>query len=252
MKQVKTYASHYYRYSSSDNVSVQGLLNDVGLVEGIGEIQPQIDYLNDIYSCVPYVLSEVAIADRQTACQSPDVAMVENSLGAAVWYTDFLLYAMANNVSQVYLHQALVADGGSIPNGALYALLFTANFLGNTTGLQVAVVQRSEMFTAYAGFEGGKLTVMAMVNREYYDESTGRPAVSRAVTLPDSVESVEMTTLTGTSSAGNNITWDGMTWDGDNWMSVRSRNGSGVLLPTGGVVDVDVAASEAVLLKLRY
>ena len=179
------------------------------------------------------------------------MAMVENSLGAAVWYTDFLLYAMANNVSQVYLHQALVADGGSIANGALYALLFTANFLGNTTGLQVAVVQRSETFTAYAGFEEGNLTVMAMVNREYYDESTARSAMFRAVTLPNGVTSVVMTTLTGTSSAGSNDTWNGMTWDEDDGMSMTSRNGSNVLMPTGGVVDVNIAASEAVLLKMR-
>ena len=252
MKQVKTYASHYYRYSSSANVSVQDLLNDAGFVRGLSNIQPQIDYLNDIYSCVPYVLSEVAIADAQTACQSPDAAMVENSLGAAVWHTDFLLYAMANNVSQVYLHQALVADGGSIANGALYALLFTANFLGNATGMQVAVVQRSETFTAYAGFEEGKLTVMAMVNREYYDESTRRPVMSRAVTLPDSVKSVGITSLTGTSSEGSNIMWDGVTWDGNNGMSVKSGNGSKVLMLTGGVVDVDVEASEALLLKIRY
>ena len=176
---------------------------------------------------------------------------------------------MTSNVSQVNLHQSL-SSGSSIVNpvlqdgvstqinGAWYALLFAVEFVGNTTRLQVAPIYQSGAFTLYAAYEDGKLVKMAIVNLEFWSSSslTERPRMAKALRLPGEVKSVEMRTLTGSSSDGHkNITWDGLTWDvNDDEFSMVMGNQSMVLLTpeTGGLLNVSVGASEAALLNFRY
>lgn len=273
MHHVKTYASHYYPESletssnaSASQLDLTALLNHTATVEQFSALEPDLDYVNHVFSCMPYILSEVGILQDSTSCDrigTPDFSS-QGSLGVALWYLDFMFYAMSMNVSQVYLHNSLshgssawnpIDHHGSVPhvNGPYYALVFATHFYANTSGLRVAPVYQSETVTAYAGWEGGKLSKLAVINLETM-ESQASSSFTAMTSLPADIHSVEIDRLTGPVAGSNeNITWAGMTWTAENdGIPVTVEAGTVAERVEGGRVNLSVGASEAILMTFGY
>ena len=136
-----------------------------------------------------------------------------------------------------------------------YALVMVADFIGNATDLQVIPVVQQENLSAYAGYESGSFSKMAIINLNEWNSTTptARPVQKLDLTLPSDVMSVKVEKLTGPgASAMDNVTWAGTMWSYETMgMPVHVRNDTETLQVTGGKVTVKVQASEALMLTVE-
>ena len=273
---LKSVSYHYYQTYYNNNISTT-LLNHTDTVSHLSVFEPSLAYLQSSpnTSTIPFVLGEIgsALNGVVNGNQVNDFSL-EGVLGSAIWTVDFLLYAASIGVSRVSMQQ--ITGGGYDGwqpveyNTALYGLeqpatlppyygyLFVADFIGPdpSSDLKISNIDlNSEQASAYAGYEGGNLTKIALVNTEYWLSDWGipRPTQTFTIAVPEGVSSVVVDKLLGPDGAGskNNITWAGESYGFESGGKAVAATDSSETYPVvDGEVSVDVPAVEAWLLKL--
>lgn len=115
--------------------------------------------------------------------------------------------------------------------------------------------------SAYAAYDGDTLSRIAIANLELWSDSNSFPPQrpSQKVVIPvrnAAVKTVEVKKLTsphgGTAAANQSITWGGMRWSDENdGKGVQVLNDTEILHVRNKQVEVEVSASEAVMVFLR-
>ena len=273
---LKSVSYHYYQTNFGANISTT-LLNHTDTVAHLDVFKPSLNYLksNANLSSIPFVLGEIGSALNAVlpnGTQENDFNL-EAVLGSAIWTVDFLLYALSIGVARVGLQQITGSayDGwqptpynttlyGLEPAATLppyYGYLFVADFIGTADNLTATNIDLgSERASAYAGYEGGALSKLALINTDYWLSDWGipRPNTTFSLTLPSTVTKVTVEKLLGPGGAGSrdNITWAGQDYGFANGgKATHVADTTETISVTDGQLNVDVPAVEAWLLTLQ-
>lgn len=270
---IKTVAHHYYQNSAgtADELSTgSGLMNMTFTHWRMDFFHCQLDWLKVNRPDLPFVLSEVGNSLAGTA-YVPEYQAV---LGSALWQVDFYLYAMALGVSRVHYQQLFaytyqpimwlpVEYLGIDPHvtANYYSQPFIGDFIGSsgeTTMVQLNITSTPDNVAAYAAFESGTPKRVAVVNLNYWNETssgTDRDSISIELSLPTDVSTVTVNQLSSPLGAGADAT--SITYGGSQWTYESAgkevtgvRNDTETLAVTDGLVTITVNSSSAVLVSL--
>ncbi|KAM3500565.1 hypothetical protein MY10362_006288 [Beauveria mimosiformis] len=277
---VKTVARHYYQTEGGGGGEgkdaggslTTGLMNHGAIARRLDVFRNDLEFLASRSSGstrTPYVLSEVGSSQRSRA-KKADYAS-QATLGAALWQVDFQLYALSLGVARFHFQQAMRAGGSNLwlPGGSgnvsaqvfarYYAQPFVADFVGAAGTVQVKNVPLEPNVSAYVAYEAGTPRRVAVVNLGYWSRcrsssssSTTRRSQKVRITAPAGVEKVRVVHLTspqGASARAKTVTYAGSQWTYESLgKEVKGvRNDGDMLTVQGGVVDVPVKESEAVI-----
>lgn len=270
---IKAVAHHYYQNSggTADELPTgSGLMNMTFTHWRMDFFRCQLDWLRANRPDLPFVLSEVGNSLAGTAYE-PDYQAV---LGSALWQVDFYLYAMALGVSRVH-YQQLFARGyqpilwlpveylGAAPHvtANFYSQPLVGDFIGGSgaaTMAQLSIAPAQDSVAAYAAFESGLPKRVAVVNLNYWDETSSgaeRGSVSVELSVPGGVSSVTVNHLSSPAGAGADATT--ITYGGSQWTYESAgkevtgvRDDTEELTVTDGLVTISVNSSSAVLVFL--
>ncbi|KAF3761202.1 family 79 glycoside hydrolase [Cryphonectria parasitica EP155] len=182
-----------------------------------------------------FVLSEVGNAIGSSSNKTTD-AILESSLGSAVWTVDWMLCVMSINVTRINMQMGRIfgfaawqpnqlQDAPPHLKGGFYGHVFVADFISNQGSLRVIELPQpsgNKNISAYARFHHGTLTKVALINQELWLGSSNRPRASN-VSLnlealgPDVPARVKVQKLWGPSANTlTNISWAGLDWPFNN------------------------------------
>lgn len=138
-----------------------------------------------------------------------------------------------------------------------YGHLFVSDFMGGSDTFRVKELGLGEdLVAAYAGYEDDQLQRVAIFNYDVWNEDgDSRPNRTFTLQVPGDVGSVEIQTLTspGGATASSTFYWAGETWTYESnglGEKVSGIEGSSTLDVSGGLVQIPVGASEAVIVHL--
>ncbi|KGQ10225.1 hypothetical protein BBAD15_g4442 [Beauveria bassiana D1-5] len=215
----------------------------------------------------PYVLSEVGSSQRRSSAKKADDAS-QATLGAALWQVDLQLYALSLGIARFHFQQAMRAGASNLwlPGASgnvsaqvfarYYAQPFVADFVGAAGTVQVKNEPLEPNVSAYVAYEAGTPRRVAVVNLGYWsrchNSMTTRRSQKVRITAPAGVAKVRVVHLTspqGASARAKTVTYAGSQWTYESLgKEVKGvRNDGDVLTVQGGVVDVPVKESEAVI-----
>ena len=253
------------------------LLNHTFTVARISRFKPAIDFLSAQKPApLPFYLAEIGSGLGGKNNTATETVQILNSLGTAVWLLDFHLYSMSigiaavsNQFGETYWAFAPILssptnDTPSAVHATWYGILAAADFLGNQTTKDVRVVeipiqqQGNANVVAYASFQDEDLASVAILNLDFWAPAVDagpRPQTTFTLKgIPQTADTVQVRRLTGPGG----LDLEGVTWGGEGWswqnngMPVQTGNGTEILQVQGGSVDVTVAATEAVVLRVQY
>lgn len=264
-KSVKYVAEHYYQIGNNESHNLQaGLMNHTAITSKLSHYLPAIKYTRQ-NTQVQYVLSETA-----------GVLALESDLdaffGATLWGVDFQLYAMSLGVARVSGTQRPAAQRSLwIPEfgkwkptvqGPWYTQPFVADFIGKDGDGNKGVVNidlGTPLLSAYAMFNGQNLAKIVVVNLKRWGDANenARSAVKVQLKGLGGATKVEVKRLhadAGVQAGGWDVNEKNITWAGQQW-SYKVDKGmghgsvrSGVVNVTGGVAEVVIPDSEAIML----
>lgn len=138
-----------------------------------------------------------------------------------------------------------------------YAQPYIADFIGKSGKTKVTNQDlQSDHLTAYAAYDGGKLSRIALVNMNSWNgtNQTTRPEQAFNVHVGSGSQSVAVERLTAPTGAHaqNNLTWAGQQWTYES-MGVGvivNKNHTEQVPVKNGIAAVNVSASEAVMVSL--
>lgn len=136
-----------------------------------------------------------------------------------------------------------------------YGIVFVADFIGQNSELQISNIDLgNDWLSAYAGYESGELAKYAVVNLEAWNTTQNgtRPVQELSLEVPSTTNTIRVDYLTGPGSdAFVNVTWAGDEWTyASNGLAVQVADTSKTVWVSGGVANVSVQASEAILVTL--
>ena len=140
--------------------------------------------------------------------------------------------------------------------GPYYGMVLAADFIGTAPDFQVKNIQlKAENLSAYAGYTSGSLAKIAIINLDVWNPKAGakRPVQEVILDLPQHVTNIEVQKLTGPGvDSFQNITYAGIAWTYENrGAGVMVVNSTEILKVNKGTVDVNIQASEAVVVTLK-
>ncbi|KKY14435.1 putative glycoside hydrolase family 79 protein [Diplodia seriata] len=278
-KLVKAVSEHFYQSEDGEDLGAT-LMNKTAIRRKTdARFKSRIAYMQRAYPSIPFLIAEAASAlGNGTGIRDFDLTA---SLGTALWTVDWLLYAatLQQGVTRVnmqlgsrfpfspWLGAATVINNASLAPqtlGSFYGCVFVADFIGAAGALRVAELEVDDAdVSAYAAYNSGRLTRVAVVNLELWRESDGdgtgarRPSKTVELSLgaDHHVKKVRVRALTGPDAGAQarDIAWAGTQW-------TRESNGLPVVVGEESyAVDVDEAtgsvrvscqASEALLVSI--
>lgn len=207
-------------------------------------------------SHIPFILGEVGSAIG--ADGDDTTRALYGTLGAALWTLDFLLHGMTIGIARVSMQLGTnfriaawqPVDRANHPmavHANYYGLVAGAAFVGGDDGdLQIrelgGAVNGHPNVVGYAGYHGGRLSKIAVLNLQVWDGGAGvRPAKNVALAkLGGDVSKVRVSRLTGANATAE----DGITWAGKRWTA--ENNGTEY---ADGEKPVTIAVQDGVLVK---
>ena len=264
---VKTVAHHYYQTGVGHAADLaSGLMNHSTIAGHMDLFRPAIDFLAQHYPHIPYILSEVG-----NSLNSKHDYDYQATLGSALWQVDFQLYGLSIGIDRFNFQQIMhsgfdlwlpVESAGRAAQvySNFYAQPFVADFVGSSgkttvSVLDVAGTGSKPNLMAYGAKEGGVLKRVAVVNLNYWAGNGTRGSNKVKLSFGKGVKSVRVEHLN--SPQGASAQADSMSYAGSQWTyeslgkEVKGWRKDGQMLRTdGGVLEVDVALSEAVMIHL--
>ena len=283
---IKSTSVHYYQTKVDNSTTLQkDIMNHGAIAAGSEHLKVAADYLhNNLTTRVPLVLGEIG----SSLGNGSSNANLQAVLGSALWQADFVLHSMALGVDRVNTQLGIVFDfslwsvdftDGKIKrnNSVLapfYGQIFAADFIGlhqgdvQVTELKLPKGTNTDLLSAYAAYESGRLARIAMLNMNFWSgkpdcspSASSRPIQNVEVAVPENAKAGHVKKLTSPRGADAHAS-DGITWGGTSWNTeendgigrqVLGENESVSTLPiSNGTVTVSVAASEAIMLYLVY
>ncbi|PMB68676.1 Beta-glucuronidase [Beauveria bassiana] len=280
---VKTVARHYYQTEGGGGGGggkdaggslATGLMNHGAITARLDVFRDDLEFLAGRSSSgsttttrTPYVLSEVGSSQHRSAKRADYASQA--TLGAALWQVDLQLYALSLGIVRLHFQQAMRAGASNLwlPGASgnvsaqvfarYYAQPFVADFVGAAGTVQVKNVPLEPNVSAYVAYEAGTPRRVAVVNLGYWSRcrnstTTTRRSQKVRITAPAGVAKVSVVHLTspqGASARAKTVTYAGSQWTYESLgKEVKGvRNDGDVLTVQGGVVDVPVKESEAVI-----
>ena len=221
---------------------------------------------------IPFILGETNFLYNQGR---PGLS---NTFGAALWGVDFNLWSAANNIQRVHMHQGtnyryqswqpvetnLTSKGSKAP---YYGNIAVAAFLCDLSSADalpaiVNLPMPREREAAYASYVKGRLAKLILLNLDEYNSSAGnefvsnyeRPVEKYRFQFPKRAEGrfVLRRLLANGSDAITGVTFDGFSYNYElqKGLPVKQSNvtsGESVAVGRGGMLDVDVPWSSAVI-----
>ncbi|KAH7916149.1 glycoside hydrolase family 79 protein [Hygrophoropsis aurantiaca] len=252
---VKTFSGHSYPQSACGGASTNltSLMSHSGIVSYTSQYKPEAAAAHNVSK--KYFLGETNSATCGGGGISP-------TFGAGLWVMDYVLQAALNNVDRLYFHQGTIADcpycffGQDIVDAPYYGAAFVSDFLGKD-GVKLAMLDDGTGSTgiyAVYGVSGEPLRAL-VYNSVYYDGTTTRSNVSLNFTLSSSsaqtVLAKRMTAQNATAIIGEGGV---VTIGGDGRFDSSCQPTGAQTLESiaveGGIFEVSVAASEALIVYL--
>ncbi|KAK8242963.1 hypothetical protein IWZ00DRAFT_512334 [Phyllosticta capitalensis] len=275
---VKVVSQHYYQ--STDGTSLQDtLMNHAFTKYRMSNFSETLDTLETNGNNIPLIFGEVGSALGGAGSADYDL---NARLGAALWTVDWLLYSMTFGLKQASMQlgiafpfagfQPATVNSSTSPYssptndtdhpgrvlGGFYGDIFVADFIGRDGELRVAELETTNNnITAYAGYSSDALRKVALVNLQLWNgtEAQGsRPTETISLDgLGEDTTKVKVQRLTGPSgmALATEISWAGQQWLTEgNGLPTTTKNDTLTLAVEGGAVDVEIKASEALLVTL--
>ena len=230
---------------------------------------PNVNYLRHHIPGPPLILSEAGSALGQV---SPEERKLDAVLGSALWEVDWLLLSMTRNVSRVNMNQCNGCNfaswwpGNGGTDGAVhaqyYGLAFVADWLGLRGPSHSGVLRVASLWDAkfpnvspYAGYVGGVLDRVAVVDLNEWNMTSTSTRPSRTVTLdvPPTVKGAELRRLKGkgTDALAADITYAGMKYTPQTPKGERVEPETENVEVKDGKAAFKLQVSEAVLVTLH-
>ncbi|KAI0170236.1 beta-glucuronidase [Pestalotiopsis sp. NC0098] len=266
---IKTVAHHYYQNNAGTaSTLASGLMNMTTTHTHLDQFRRRIDWLAANKPDIAFVLSEVG-----NSLDATNSYKYQARLGSALWQADFYLYAMSIGVARINYQQIMhagynlwlpVASAGFEAQvfANFYSQPFVADFIGTSGEAKVQQLdidggETQTNLAAYGAFEGGALKRVAIMNLQYWNETssgTHRPSTSIDLSVPGNVTQVTVDRLTSPAGAGagaDTITYAGSQWTYESLgLEVQGiRNNSSILDVTDGAVTISINDSEALLVS---
>lgn len=136
-----------------------------------------------------------------------------------------------------------------------YAHAFVADFIGTATHFRIRELDVGhDLLSAYAGYVGGRLKRVAIINFDVWKPSDGkRPSRFVNLLVAPGVIAVNIRKLTaaGGATAEGNFTWAGETWTGENnGKSQLVGSESSTVEVVNGTAQLKIEASQAVMVTI--
>ncbi|KAK7471205.1 hypothetical protein VKT23_002614 [Stygiomarasmius scandens] len=258
---VKTVSQHYYQGRKGDSLT-NVLMNHTNTVSTMRSAFQAAINSSHSHGNTPFVLGEVG-----SALEGGFV--LGNSLGAALWTVDFMLHSMTMGIKRVSMQLGTnfdfpswqpitVANGRpAAVHGNFYGQVFVADFIGKEGNLSITALSTDghPNVVPYAGYNSGRLSKVAIIDLQAYDDDDDRPTRDINLTgLDDGIQRVRVGRLT---ALGGSTTQEGVTWAGKQW--TKASNGTAVGPDETVVLDVKngspvgivtIRASEALLVEI--
>ncbi|KAI1338313.1 glycoside hydrolase family 79 protein [Xylariaceae sp. FL0016] len=265
---IKEVSHHYYQGQSGTAETLATTLMDMDTTHThLDQYKVHIDYLNANQGGLPFILNEVGNSLNPTNNYE-----YQARLGSALWQVDFYLYSMVIGVARINYQQIMhsgfdmwlpVASAG-LPAQVFsnyYSQPFIGDFIGTSGQTRVSMLDTGDQdnVAAYAAYDNGTLSRIAVVNLNYWNEtSSGTSRGSTTFDLagfPDGTESLQVYKLSSPAGAGgdaSNITYGGSQWTYDSLgVEVKDvRNDTETITVSGDSASVTVEESSAVLIWL--
>lgn len=244
-------------------------MNHNAVVRGSAFVKDAVDYLKKQSPPIPLALAEVGSVLGNASNNDP----LEAVLGSALWQADFFLYSMSIGVKRINLQSGFTFPfalwnptytnkNKTIPASvypAFYGQMFSAEFIGDSENVRVSNIDLNRSFlSVYAAYDDGKLGRVAVSNMELWSAKDAKPRPQKKVTLnlgtqSKSVDVKKLTSPGGGTAGVGNITWGGMQWTAKSGgKGVQVLNDTETLTVTQGEVEVNVKASEAVMVFVKH
>jgi hypothetical protein len=261
---VKYVAEHYYQWDGKTSGITEQLLNHTAMMKKINQYVDDIAYTRNTAGA-EFILSETG---GPLGVSEDEQTFFANTL----WSINFQLYAMSIGVSRVtgvqrpearrslWIPESGLAVPGPRVQAPFYALPFIADFIGkDVSGDRGAfhINLYTPFVTAYAMYEGSKITRVAIVNlRKYAGEDTRNAVKLHFQGLGSATQAKvgRMHADEGINAGGFDVNGLNITWAGQDW-SYQVDQGSGhgtvemkTLAVTDGAVDVVIPDSEALMI----
>ncbi|KUI54355.1 Beta-glucuronidase [Cytospora mali] len=271
---ITTVAHHYYQNAGGDAVYLAAGLMDMAWTHWrMDFFECQLSWLKANRPDLPFVLSEVGNSLMDT--HMPEY---QARLGSALWQVDFYLYAMQLGIARIN-YQQMLADTyqpimwlpveylGESPHvtANYYSQPLIADFIGSsgtTTMTQLNITSTEEVanVSAYAAFEDGSPKRIAVVNLNYWNQTssgTDRPSVSIDLSIPSSLGVTTVTVDYLSSPVGAGADADTVTYAGSQWtydslgIEVTGvRDDTETISVVNNIATITVNSSSAALISL--
>lgn len=223
--------------------------------------------LENLTPGIPYILGET------NSLYNEGAPGLSNAFGAALWGVDFNLYCASQGIRRTHMHQGLdyrynawqpiqtnkTTIGTKAP---YYGNVFVAEMVRGGDDVQIVNLPlHKETEAAYAAYVKDRLKRIAVVNLVEYNYTDANPTAERPsakytfqIPSTNCTLSVQRLSANG-SNAVTGITWDGWSYNYelDEGKPVRLHNvtvGETVPVQKGGIVEIEVPYSSAVILNL--
>lgn len=136
--------------------------------------------------------------------------------------------------------------------GPYYGMVAIADFIGKAANFRVKNVELKEKnISAYAGYNSGSLSKVAIVNLDVWHPKAGteRPTQKISLHLPNHISTAEVQRLAGPNvDSFQNITWAGVEWTYENkGVGVNVLNNTETFKAQNSEIEFNIPASEAVI-----
>lgn len=143
--------------------------------------------------------------------------------------------------------------------GPFYASPYVATFVGNSSAATtVNIISNTTLYPAYAAYDGGRLSRLALLNLDYWSSNastTARPTHTFTLSVPSAVKTGHVSQLSspdGATGQAPSMAFAGTQWSlASNGRPVpNQRSDSFDVQASAGVLRVPVPASEAVIVNV--
>ena len=150
------------------------------------------------------------------------------------------------------VHLTETEIGSPHTRGPYYGIILIADFIGKAPDFRVKNIDlNSNNLSAYAGYNSGSLTKLAIINLDIWNPKAGelRPTQKVTLDLPEHVSTIEVQKLTGPAvDSFDNMTWAGLEFTYENrGVGVKVLNNTETLKVYNKTVEVGIQASEAIV-----
>lgn len=232
---LKSVSAYYYSHTNSTGALSGSILLFHNFIErDLKEYRAQIQWLKDNNHDLDFVLGETGRYPVDRTKWPGSIA--DGNFGSALWTVDMMLHAMTINITRINMqlgismsyaawHPIHTGRWKRAVRGPFYAHVFIADAIGRASNTRISELPNASAkhHSAYAIYNSGTLTRVAIVNMERYispnaesdpSKTAQRPHKTNRLNLPNGVKRVTIHKL----SAPDTEALSGIRYGGKQWL----------------------------------